>query len=113
MWVHRRRYLIILGIGISFCLRLLWAHRISKHRVTKVSPFKLVYGQEVVFPVEISLNVVRCARQNDLAVGDYSNLMIDNINEVTNKRFVALGDIEKDKIMDVKAYNNKVKAKSF
>jgi hypothetical protein len=22
----------------------LWAHRISKHRATKVSPFELVYG---------------------------------------------------------------------
>jgi hypothetical protein len=35
--------------------------------------------------VEISLNVVRIARQNDLAVGDYYNLMMDNIDEVTNK----------------------------
>jgi hypothetical protein len=35
--------------------------------------------------VEISLNVVRIARQNDLAVGDYYNLMMDNIDEVTDK----------------------------
>jgi transposase InsO family protein len=46
----------------------LWAHRISKHSATKVSPFELVYGQEAVLPVEISLNVVRFARQNDLTV---------------------------------------------
>jgi hypothetical protein len=36
----------------------LWAHRISKHRATKVSPFVLVYGQEVVLPMEISLNAI-------------------------------------------------------
>ena len=47
----------------------LWAHRISKHCATKVSTFELVYGQEAMLPVEISLNVVRFARQNDLTVG--------------------------------------------
>jgi hypothetical protein len=64
-------------------------------------------------PVEISLNSTRFARQNDLTVGDYYNLMMDNIDEVTNKRLVALGEIKKDKIMVDKDYNKKVKAKSF
>jgi transposase InsO family protein len=40
----------------------LWAHRISKHRATKLSTFELVYGQEAVLPVEISLNDVRFAK---------------------------------------------------
>jgi hypothetical protein len=91
----------------------LWAHRISKHCATKVSPFELVYGQEAVLPVEISLNAVRIARQNDLTVGDYYNLMMDSVDEVTDKRVAALGEIEKDKIMVAKVYNKKVKAKSF
>jgi hypothetical protein len=91
----------------------LWAHRISKHSPTRVSSFELVYGQEALLPVEISLNVVRFARQNDLTVGDYYNSMMDNIDEVTDKRVTALGEIEKDKIMVAKAYNKKVKAKSF
>jgi hypothetical protein len=38
---------------------------------------------------------------------------MDNIDEVTDKRLVALGEIEKDKVMVAKAYNKKVKAKSF
>jgi hypothetical protein len=41
----------------------LWAHRISKHRATKVSPFELVFGQEVVLLVEVSLNAIKFARQ--------------------------------------------------
>ena len=64
-------------------------------------------------PMEISLNVIRCARQNDLVVEDYYNLMMVNIDEVTDNRLVALGEIKKDKIMVAKAYNKKVKAKSF
>jgi hypothetical protein len=91
----------------------LWAHRISKHRATKVSPFELVYGQEAVLSVEISLNVVRFAKQNDLTIGDYYNSVMDNIDEVIDKRVTALGEIEKNKIMVAKAYNKKVKAKSF
>jgi hypothetical protein len=63
--------------------------------------------------VEISLNDVRFAKQNDLDVGDYYNLMMNNIDEVTDKRLVALGEIEKAKIIVAKAYNKKVKAKSF
>jgi hypothetical protein len=66
-----------------------------------------------VLPVEISLNVVRFAKQNDLTIGDYYNSMMDNIDEVTDKRVTALGEIEKDKIMVAKAYNKKTKAKSF
>jgi hypothetical protein len=73
----------------------LWAHRISEHSATKVSPFELVYGQEAVLPVEISLNAVRFTRQNDLTVIDYYNSMMDNIDEVTDKRVIALGVIEK------------------
>jgi hypothetical protein len=80
----------------------LWDHIISKHFATKVSPYELVYGQEVVLPLKISLTV-----------GDYHNLMMDNIDEVTNKRLVALGGIEKYKILAAKTYNKKVKAKSF
>jgi hypothetical protein len=64
-----------------------------------VSPFELVYGQEAVLPVEISLNAVRFARQNNLTITDYYNSMMDNIDEVADKRVIALGAIEKDKIM--------------
>jgi hypothetical protein len=83
----------------------LWDHRISKHCATKVSPFKLVYGQEAVLPVDVSLNVVWFARQNDLTISDFYNSTMDNIDKVTDKRLIALREIEKDKIMVAKAYN--------
>jgi hypothetical protein len=64
-------------------------------------------------PLEVSLNDVRFVRQNDLTVGDCYNSMMDNIDEVADKRLIALGEIEKGKIMVAKAYNKKVKAKSL
>jgi hypothetical protein len=39
-----------------------WAHCISKHGATKVTPFELVYGHEVVLPVEVNLDAYRLAK---------------------------------------------------
>jgi hypothetical protein len=91
----------------------LWAHRISRHGATKVTPFELVYGQEVVLPVEVNLGAYRLAKQNNLSIESYYALMMDNIDEVTDKRMEALEEIEKDKRRVARAYNKKVKAKSF
>jgi hypothetical protein len=75
----------------------LWAHRISRHGATKVTPFELVYGQEAVLPVEVNLNAYRLAKQNNLSAIVYHDLMIDNIDEVIDIRLKALKEIEKDK----------------
>jgi hypothetical protein len=74
----------------------LWAHRISRHGATKVAPFELVCGQEVVLPVEVNLGAYRLVKQNDLDVVVYHNLMMDNIDEITDKRMGYLKKIEKD-----------------
>jgi hypothetical protein len=63
--------------------------------------------------VEIIINAIRCARQNDLSIGDYHDLMMDNIDEVTDIRMIALKKIERDKAIVANAYNKRMKAKSF
>jgi transposase InsO family protein len=40
----------------------LWAHRISRHGATKVTPFELVYGQEAMLPVEVNLDTYMLAK---------------------------------------------------
>ena len=89
------------------------AHRISRHGATKVTPFELVYGQEVVLPIEVNLDAYRLAKQNDLSVVLYHDLMMDNVDEVTDKRIKALKDIEEGKVQVARAYNKRVKSKSF
>jgi hypothetical protein len=75
----------------------LWAHHISRHGATKVTPFELVYGQEAVLPIEVNLDAYMLAKQNDLSAVVYHDLMMDNIDEVTDVRLKALKEIEKDK----------------
>ena len=91
----------------------LWAHRISRHGATKVTPYELVFGQEAVIPVEVNLNALRIAKQSDLSAVDFYNLMMDNIDEVADKRLAALKAIERDKLRVARAYNKKVKLKNF
>jgi hypothetical protein len=88
----------------------LWAHRISRHGATKVTPFELVYGQEVVLPVEVNLDAYRLAKQIDLSAVVYHNQMMDNIDEVTDVRLKALKKIEKEKARVARAYNKKSRA---
>jgi hypothetical protein len=72
-----------------------------------------VYGQEVILPIEVSLGEYRPAKQNDLSIDTHHVLMMDNIDEVTDKCMDALEAIQKDKRRVARAYNKRVKAKSF
>jgi hypothetical protein len=72
-----------------------------------------VYGQEVILPIEVNLGPYRLATQNNLDAIVYHSLMMDNIDEVTDKRMRVLKEIEKDKVRVARAYNKKVRPKSF
>ena len=43
-------------------LKALWDHQISKHGVTQVTPYEVVYGQEAVLPVEINLQALKSSQ---------------------------------------------------
>jgi hypothetical protein len=91
----------------------LWAYRTSTHGVIKVTPYELVYGQEAMLPVEINLQSCQVMRQEALLAKEYSDSMMDWIDEAHESRLKALEEIEKEKLRVCKAYNKKVKAKSF
>jgi hypothetical protein len=46
---------------------------------------------------------LRIARQKELSAVDYHNLMFDRLDEVSDERLKALGEIERDKLMVDKA----------
>jgi hypothetical protein len=51
--------------------------------------------------------------KNELSVVYYHNLMLYMLDEASNERMNALEEIEKDKLMVARAYNKRVKEKSF
>jgi hypothetical protein len=91
----------------------MWVHRTSRHGAMKVTPFQLVYGQEVVLPVEVRLQNLRITKQDYLSAKEYTELMMDKVDEVPEIRLKALEEIENEKIKIAKAYNKRVVEKSF
>jgi hypothetical protein len=79
----------------------------------KVTHFELVYGQEVVLPMEIGLQSLRVTRQGSLSANEYHELKMDRIDDVPKSRFKASDEIEKEKIKIAKAYNKRAVEKSF
>lgn len=66
-----------------------------------------------MLPVEVNLQALRVARQSDLSVADYRNLMLDRIDDVSEERLKALRAIEREKLRVAKAYHKKVWEKLF
>ena len=61
----------------------------------------------------MNLDAYRLAKQNELSIVNYYDLMMDNIYEVSYKQLQDLKEIEKDKLRVARAYNKKVRAKNF
>jgi hypothetical protein len=91
----------------------LWAYRVSKHGAINVMPFELVYGQEVVLLVEVNLEAVRIVQQDFLTTEEYKGYMMDNIDDLAESHLKALWVLEKEKLMVARAYNKRVREKSF
>lgn len=73
---------------------------------------ELVYSQKVVLSVKMNLDAYKLTKKNNLQTIMYHYLMMDNIDEVTNRRIQVLKEIENDKAV-AQEYNKKVKSKSF
>ena len=67
------------------------------HGSTKVSPYQLVYGHDVVLPWEINTGSRRMISQDQLTADNYANLMKDELDDLARHRLRALISIEDNK----------------
>ena len=65
------------------------------HSSTKVSPYQLVYGHDVVLPREIKTGSRRMLSQDQLTTDDYATLMKDELDDLVGHRLRALISIKK------------------
>jgi hypothetical protein len=63
--------------------------------------------------MEVNLDDLQIAQQNDSLVVDYHNLMLDRLDEVSDEGVKGLGKIERDKLRVARAYNKRVNEKLF
>lgn len=92
--------------------QVLWAYLNSPRESTGNTPHKLVYGINVVQPVEINLDSIRIAKENDLPIEDYQNLMFEYLNDL-QEVIATLKHLVRQKEKIAKFYNSRVKYKSF
>ncbi|XP_045802291.1 uncharacterized protein LOC123895859 [Trifolium pratense] len=77
------------------------------------TPFRLTYGHDVVLPVEVMMQSIRVQRQLELPTDHYWNLLLDELIDVDEERLQAFDVLVRQKERIVKAYNKKVKPKTF
>jgi hypothetical protein len=97
----------------NFLSEALWAYRMVCHGAMKVSPYQLVYGQEVVLRWELKIGSRRLALQNQLTADDYKNLMVDESKELVGHRLRALENIEANKKKVARAYEKWLSLRLF
>ncbi|KAK2455906.1 hypothetical protein QL285_003321 [Trifolium repens] len=93
--------------------QVLWACRNSPKESTNTTPFRLTYGHDAVLPVEIHLQLARVQRQMEIPLDHYYQMMSDELVDLDEERLSALEVLTKQKERVAKAYNKKVKSKSF
>jgi transposase InsO family protein len=86
----------------------LWADRVTCNKSIGTSPFKLVYGTEAIFPVQLALSVAKFLQETDSEPSDLT-WRIHNLIEVQQDREKILErtELHQEKIKDI--FDKKVK----
>ena len=89
--------------------QVLWTYRNSPKDATSTTPYKHVYGHDAILPIEINLQNVRIARQNDLPIEDYWNALFNELNELEEERLSSLEHLILQKKSIAKSCNRRIK----
>ncbi|XP_058202641.1 uncharacterized protein LOC131317076 [Rhododendron vialii] len=91
----------------------LWAYRTSKREATNVTPYVLVYGHDAIVPMEVTVRSTRWAYHNGLTPAEYSQAMLMELENLDEVRLAAFDHMVVQKQRVAKAYDKRVRRKSF
>ncbi|XP_050894658.1 uncharacterized protein LOC127101322 [Lathyrus oleraceus] len=91
----------------------LWACRTSPKEATNTTHFQLTFGHDAVLPIEIYLQSVRIQRQGEIPSDLYWEMMMNELVDLDEERLHALEVLRRQKDRIVRAYNKRVKGKTF
>ena len=91
----------------------LHAYRTGVRTSTGVTPYSLVYGVEVVLPIEIEIPSLRVLREVKLEEAEWVQARYEQLNFIEEKRMKAIchGQLYQKRMM--KAYDKKVRPRQF
>jgi hypothetical protein len=91
----------------------LWAYRTSKRLSINTTPFSLVYGYDAVLPVELTIQSLRVAKQNQLSHIDYESAIMAEMDDLDEAQVSTLNSIILQKQKVIKSYNRRIRPKTF
>ena len=68
----------------------LWAYRTTWRNTTGFSPYDLVYGKSVVFPIEFKIKTLKTAIEVNLDVTKSQRSRLNQLNELDEKHLAAV-----------------------
>ncbi|XP_070028752.1 uncharacterized protein [Nicotiana sylvestris] len=91
----------------------LWAYRTTHRTSTQATPYSLVYGVEGVLPVERQIPSLRLAVQEGLIEEENARLRLEELESLDEKRLEAQQSLECYQARLSRAFNKKVRLRSF
>ncbi|XP_060670927.1 uncharacterized protein LOC132800707 [Ziziphus jujuba] len=87
--------------------------QISKRSSIGTTPFTLTYEHDVVLPMEVTVRSLRIAQQHNLTPAEYSQAMMQEIEELDKVRLAALDHLQVQKKAVARANNKRVRFRDF
>ncbi len=78
-----------------------------------MSPFSLIYGHDVILPMEVVLLFLRVVRWYGFTLDEYNEAMAMELEDLDEARMDAFNRMVAQKKKVARAYNKRVKKKSF
>ncbi|CAL9012730.1 unnamed protein product [Prunus brigantina] len=91
----------------------LWAYRTSNREAIGMTPYALTYGHDAILPMEIAVQSLRIGHQHKLVGEEYSQAMLMELEGLDASRIDTLNKLLAGKQAVSRAYNKRVKNKSF
>ena len=87
----------------------LWAYCTSFHTSTGATPYSLVYGMEVVLPIETEMGSLRVALEKQILETEWAQARFDRLNLLDEKRLRAVDHVQAYQRKMVYAFRKQVK----
>ncbi|KAG9444536.1 hypothetical protein H6P81_015876 [Aristolochia fimbriata] len=91
----------------------LWAYRTTPRTPTQSTPYSLVYGSEAVLPLEVQLPSLRIAVREGLTTEECAQLRLAELESLDEQRLEAQQRLECYQSRMTRAFNKKVRLRSF
>ena len=88
-------------------------YRTTARTSTGATPHSLVYGMEVVLPIEVQIPSLRIMKDAGLSEDDWIQTRLDQFNLIDEKRLTSICDGQTYQKRMIKAFNKKVRRQVY